>query len=479
MLKSCLLIGALVGFASSKSYIVQLVEDTSSETFLRAQSHVRASHFSLMIRQTITIGALEWLVMDIEDEADDSSSNAVEIVQMDPLVASVEPNAEVYLMQDDPYGLQYDPYGLQYEPEEAWFDAEGVFQYDGSEVYEDVEPSDSDANSQFDAPEHLARISRREGVWLSQKPYSFPYDGCGEGVTAYVIDTGVETSHPQFEGRARQLFNAIDDEPNTDLNGHGTHVAGLVGSKTYGSAKCVDIVGVKSLSATGSGNISTILLGIEFAVNHCKEHSETHKCVINMSLGAYFMSSVNDACDAASELGVVVVAAAGNSAVSASITSPLSARSVIAVGAMDSKTDSITNFSNYGQSVATFAPGWEVESLDFTNFGLPVRYSGTSMASPIVAGVCCVLLSKGVEPKDMKQVIVETSTEGAMSHSLNRWRYYSTPDRVIYMGPPTESKRANVDRAKGEINRPKSMFKQVDVPGQLDFDVERDPVSSP
>jgi aqualysin 1 len=209
---------------------------------------------------------------------------------------------------------------------------------------------------------------------------TYNYTSTASNVTAYVIDTGIQTSHSQFGGRAAVGYDAIGDGQNgNDCQGHGTHVAGTIGSSTYGVAKGVKLRAVRVLNCSGSGSNSGVIAGINWVTtNHVKP------AVANMSLGGGASSAVNTAVTNLSNAGVFVAVAAGNNNANASGYSPASAPAVTTVGA-STKTDARASYSNYGTLIDIFAPGTDITST-WINSGTNT-ISGTSMASPHVAGV--------------------------------------------------------------------------------------------
>jgi subtilisin family serine protease len=227
---------------------------------------------------------------------------------------------------------------------------------------------------------------------------SYAYRSVGRGVTAYVIDTGIRTTHSEFTaagkgpGRARVGFDAFDGD-GQDCHGHGTHVAGTIGGRTSGVAKGVELVAVRVLNCDGSGTISGVIAGIDFVSG---DHAAGKPAVANMSLGGA-ASEVLDAAVAASVLdGVTYVVAAGNGdlagvAQDACLSSPARLPAVITVGAA-TRTDSKASFSNYGDCVDLFAPGVDITSAWATDDTATRSASGTSMASPHVAGVAALYL---------------------------------------------------------------------------------------
>ncbi|EUC44496.1 hypothetical protein COCMIDRAFT_98113 [Bipolaris oryzae ATCC 44560] len=239
--------------------------------------------------------------------------------------------------------------------------------------------------TQSSAPWGLARISSQ-----SRGTTSYTYDTSGgEGTCAYIIDTGIQVNHPEFEGRATWLANYADSS-NTDGNGHGTHVAGTIGSKTYGVAKKTQLYAVKVLNASGSGTNSGVIAGINFVATDATTRSCPNGAVANMSLGGSRSTAVNSAAANAVTAGVFFAVAAGNSAANAANYSPASEPTVYTVGATDSS-DRLATFSNYGTSVDILAPGVSILS---TWIGSSTNtISGTSMASPHVAGLGAYILA--------------------------------------------------------------------------------------
>ncbi|KAG7663186.1 uncharacterized protein J8A68_003268 [[Candida] subhashii] len=297
------------------------------------------------------------------------------------------------------------------------------------EVTPDIPFYAYDLEVQENAPRHLARISRQRRMRQGASyPYIFDDDYIGVGVNAYVIDSGVEVEHPEFQGRASHGKD-FTGEGSGDSNGHGTHVAGIIGSETYGVAKGVEIIEVKALNTKGAGSLSTILNAIEFAVNH-REKTGKHG-VANLSLGSYKSQTLNNAIEEATKNGLVIVVAAGNSNIDACLASPASSKYAITVGAIDDLTDTITSFSNWGQCVDIFASGFQVKSVDAKYQQKASTLSGTSMAAPIVTGMVAQLLGGGVPPRDIKKTLIKMSAKDRIPKSSFFLRK-RTPNRIAY-----------------------------------------------
>jgi subtilisin family serine protease len=216
---------------------------------------------------------------------------------------------------------------------------------------------------------------------------TYTYNATGSGVHAYIIDTGILTTHEDFGGRAVSDFNAVTGETGADCNGHGTHVAGTVGGTRWGVAKAVRLHGIKVLSCSGSGSNSGVIAGMDWVTErHVKP------AVANMSLGGGLSQATNDAVKRMTEAGVFVAVAAGNSSQDACRSSPASAPTATTVAASTS-TDARASYSNFGSCVDIYAPGSSITSAWHTGTTATNTISGTSMASPHVAGVGALYLS--------------------------------------------------------------------------------------
>lgn len=254
----------------------------------------------------------------------------------------------------------------------------------------------------------LARLS-------SSKPNGTVYsyeETAGEGTCAYIIDTGIDVEHPDFEGRAKFLANYAD-KSDTDGNGHGTHVAGTIGSKTYGVAKKTTLFGVKVLDANGSGKNSGVIAGMEFVAKDAAGQKCPKGIVVNMSLGGGYSKVVNAAAAKISQAGLFLAVAAGNSGEDASGYSPASEESACTVGAT-TRTDVLATYSNIGSIVDVLAPGSNITSTWIG--GKTKSISGTSMASPHVAGIGAYFLGTGQKVEGLckfiaSQAIKDTVTD--------------------------------------------------------------------
>lgn len=247
----------------------------------------------------------------------------------------------------------------------------------------------------------------------------------GNNVNVYVIDTGIRTSHNQFGGRAREGATAISDGRGAqDCNGHGTHVAGTVGGSSYGIAKRVNLIAVRVLGCNGSGSNSGVIAGIDWvANNHVKP------AVANMSLGGGFSSATNQAVRNAHNRGVVMVVAAGNENQNACNVSPASESRAITVGSTSSN-DRRSSFSNYGSCLDLFAPGSSITSAWYNSNSATRTISGTSMASPHVAGAAAVYLgrNRSASPTTVANWLINRSTKNSVSDARS-----GSPNRLLYL----------------------------------------------
>ena len=249
---------------------------------------------------------------------------------------------------------------------------------------------------------------------------TYTYTTTASNVYAYVIDTGIYTSHSNFGGRASNVYDAFGGS-GADCNGHGTHVAGTIGSATYGVAKGVRLRGVRVLDCNGSGSWSGIIAGIDWV-----RLNRTNPAVANLSLGGGLNSSVNTAVTNLANSGVFVAVAAGNSNANACNYSPASA-SVVTTVASSTSSDAKSSFSNYGSCVDVYAPGSSI--LSTYNNGGTATLSGTSMASPHVAGVAALYKAgnTGASQATVDSWIKTNSTANVITGNPS-----GTPNRLLY-----------------------------------------------
>ncbi|KAI1641636.1 subtilisin-like protein [Daldinia loculata] len=280
--------------------------------------------------------------------------------------------------------------------------------------------------TQSSAPWGIARLSHKTG-----SSSSYVYDSsAGADTCAYVIDTGIYTTHSEFEGRATFLANYADSS-NSDGNGHGTHVAGTIGSKTYGVAKKTKLYAVKVLDSSGSGSTSGVIAGMNYVTSDVKTRSCPAGAVANMSLGGGTSSSINSAAKAMINAGVFLAVAAGNDNQNAANSSPASEPSVCTVGATTSS-DARASYSNYGSVVDIFAPGSSI--LSTWNNGNTNTISGTSMATPHITGLGAYLLAlEGTKsPQELCSYIASIASSGILSSIPS-----GTVNKLAYNGAPS------------------------------------------
>ena len=260
---------------------------------------------------------------------------------------------------------------------------------------------------------------------------AYQYNQTGAGVHAYVIDTGIRATHVEFKGRIGNGFSAVSDGQGTnDCNGHGTHVAGTIGGSTYGIAKAVTLHAVRVLGCTGSGTSSGVIAGVEWVTAN-----RVRPAVANMSLGGGISSALDLAVVNSIAAGVTYAIAAGNSAADACQNSPARVAAALTVGASGSN-DTRPSFSNFGACLDLFAPGSGIGSAWYTSDTATASSSGTSMASPHVAGAAALYLqtNHGASPAQVVQALLAQATTGRVldpgAGSPNRLLYSLFPAGV-------------------------------------------------
>lgn len=240
---------------------------------------------------------------------------------------------------------------------------------------------------------------------------TYVYNQTGSGVHAYIIDTGIRSTHNEFSGRVGNGYDAVDGGAPDDCNGHGTHVAGTVGGTTYGVAKGVTLHGVRVLNCSGSGSNSGVIAGVDWVTQN-----RSNPAVANMSLGGGASTALDNAVANSISSGVTYAVAAGNSNANACNYSPARTASAITVGSTTS-TDARSSFSNYGSCLDIFAPGSSITAAWYTSNTATNTISGTSMASPHVAGVAALYLqaNPNASPTTVRNAIVNGGTTGVVT----------------------------------------------------------------
>ncbi|KAK2748948.1 serine protease [Myotisia sp. PD_48] len=287
---------------------------------------------------------------------------------------------------------------------------------------------------QGNAPWGLARISHRDSLNFGTfNKYLYAADG-GEGVDVYVIDTGTNIEHVDFEGRAKWGKTIPDGDEDEDGNGHGTHCSGTVAGKRFGVAKKAHVYAVKVLRSNGSGTMSDVVKGVQWAAeSHLKSVADAKQgkrkgfkgSTANMSLGGGKSVTLDRAVDRAVELGIHFAVAAGNDNADSCNYSPAASENSITVGA-STLGDERAYFSNFGKCNDIFAPGLNILSTWIGSRHAVNTISGTSMASPHVAGLLAYLLSlqpakdsafavAEITPAELKANLISIATQNALT----------------------------------------------------------------
>lgn len=279
----------------------------------------------------------------------------------------------------------------------------------------------------------LDRITLRDLPLSGEYPHP---SHAGTGVDVYVIDTGINIKHEDFGGRAIWGLTAPNGDEDRDGNGHGTHVASTIGGKLHGVAKNSTLIAVKVLRSNGYGSMADVLKGVDWAASEHKRKvaasdNKPVKSVANMSLGGGKSIALNNAIEAAIESGVLFAVAAGNDNKNACDYSPAGAESAITVGATNRR-DTRSYFSNYGECVDIFAPGQDITAAWIGGTDEVKTISGTSMASPHVAGVLALLVAEhDLSPSDLKTKVIELASSEKISNPGAK-----SPNKLLYIPPP-------------------------------------------
>ena len=272
--------------------------------------------------------------------------------------------------------------------------------------------------TQSNPPWGLDRIDQRN------RPLNaiYTFNWTGSGVRVYVIDTGIRTAHTQFGGRASNVFDAFGGN-GQDCNGHGTHVAGTVGGSTYGVAKSSLPRGVRVLNCSGSGSTSGVISGVDWV-----RQNHIAPAVANMSLGGGASSALDTAVNNLHNANVTIAVAAGNSNTDACTQSPARAANAITTGST-TQSDARSSFSNFGTCVDIFAPGSGILSAWWTSNTATATLSGTSMASPHVAGAAALYkqANPSASSSTIRNALVNNATTGVISSVGS-----GSPNRLLY-----------------------------------------------
>jgi len=307
-------------------------------------------------------------------------------------------------------------------PDVAYIEADQVMSIN----FEEEKRAPEATVTQTGATWGISRISRQA---LTTPLTTYIYNSvAGSGVDVYVIDTGILTTHVDFGGRAASVYNAITNEQPTDLNGHGTHCAGTIGGTTYGVAKQVALKAVKVLSASGSGTTAGVIAGVNYVASN---KSPTRPSVASMSLGGGASTTLDNAVTQAIAGGVPFAIAAGNDNGNACNSSPARVTTAVTVGAT-TNTDARSSFSNYGTCVDIFAPGSSITSDWIGSNTATNTISGTSMATPHVAGVLALRLSYAGSstPAAIKTWVNTAATPNVVGNPGT-----GSPNRLLYSPP--------------------------------------------
>lgn len=335
-------------------------------------------------------------------------------------------------------------------------------------VEKDSEVHTMEADTETNAPWGLARISHRKSLGFGTfNKYLYSHDA-GDGVDVYVIDTGINVDHVDFEGRAFWSKTIPTNDEDRDGNGHGTHCSGTIAGKKFGVAKKAHVHAIKVLKSNGSGTMSDVVKGVEWAVkSHLKQVDAAKKgkgrkgwkgSAANMSLGGGKSQTLDRVVNAAVHAGIHFAVAAGNDNADSCDYSPAAAKDAVTVGA-STLGDERAYFSNFGKCNDIFAPGLNIQSTWIGSKYATNTISGTSMASPHVAGLLAYFLSlqpakdsgyavADITPEEMKQNLLSIATVGALSDVPK-----NTDNILAWNGGGSSNYTGIIDGGKFEVER--------------------------
>ncbi|KAI9218635.1 peptidase S8/S53 domain-containing protein [Blastocladiella britannica] len=283
------------------------------------------------------------------------------------------------------------------------------------------------------------------------KVFNFPDNAQGQGVDCYIVDSGIDVNHSDFGGRAS--MQDFTGEGNGDSNGHGSHVSGTVAGSTFGIAKKCTLIGMKVFDRSGRGNNNVILRALQQVSTIAKQRGRPG--VVNMSLGGPGRDSATQrAIQQLTAQGIAVVVAAGNESQDACNVSPAFIKEAITVGAADPRNDQFASFSNFGSCVDVIAPGVNIPSVAAGTRSGSKNLSGTSMATPHVAGIMAALMSTGLSNTAATQQLIASAQQNKVRGSLR-----GTPNKFAILNPRTTGSNAAPVKqtpppARGQVDTP-------------------------
>lgn len=286
------------------------------------------------------------------------------------------------------------------------------------------------ADVQEFAPKHLARISQKQTLNKDQK-LDYVYDATGGiGVDVYILDSGIFSSHPDFSKRVTKIFDFTEEPVNRleDSIGHGTYIAGVVGSETYGVAKKANLFDVKVTKKDGRTKLSSVINALNLILKDSK--ITNRPTVIVMPLIMKKNAILNGAIEAIVKEGIPVIVPAGNDGKNACEYSPASAKGALTVGSIDTDSDQIATFSNWGPCVDIFAPGTSVQTTDNKGDKVVLK-SGTSLSTGIVGGLVAYFMSMGDTGASAVSKILDIATSGKIPSSSFEGKSL-TENKIIY-----------------------------------------------